>query len=67
MEFGWRQFKFDRLISVAQQTNRASIRIMEKLDMQFEREFTDNDIQVVCYAKENPSMGLAPGQPERIE
>jgi hypothetical protein len=37
MEYGFRRWGFPRLISVAQPKNRASIRIMEKLGMEFER------------------------------
>jgi ribosomal-protein-alanine N-acetyltransferase len=60
MQFGWRKFDFDRLISVAQPANRASIRVMEKLGMTFEQEFTHNGIPVVCYAKANPARTSQP-------
>ena len=42
------------MISVAQPENRASIRIMEKLGMTFEAEFTHDEIRVVRYAIRNP-------------
>jgi 2-polyprenyl-3-methyl-5-hydroxy-6-metoxy-1,4-benzoquinol methylase len=55
MEYGFRTFGFERLISVAQPANRASIRVMEKLGMTFDRRFLHKDIEVVAYSKENPA------------
>jgi len=49
MEYGFRSLGFDRLISVAQPANRASIRVMEKLGMTFGRAFTHKGIEVVAY------------------
>lgn len=40
----------ERLISVAMRENRASIRIMEKLGLKFEREFESEGFQLVKYA-----------------
>jgi RimJ/RimL family protein N-acetyltransferase/ubiquinone/menaquinone biosynthesis C-methylase UbiE len=54
MEYGFGRLGLDRLISVAQPTNRASIRVMEKLGMTFDRAFTHKGIEVVAYEKTNP-------------
>jgi len=40
---------FDRLIAVAERENRASIRIMRKLGMEFEREFEADCCELVRY------------------
>jgi RimJ/RimL family protein N-acetyltransferase len=42
----------DRLISVAERENRASIRIMQKLGLAFEREFEAEGCELVQYAME---------------
>jgi RimJ/RimL family protein N-acetyltransferase len=54
MQHGFDAFRFDRLISVINQQNRASIRVAEKLGMVWERSFTHKGIEVACYAKANP-------------
>ena len=51
LEYGYRQFHFPRVISVAQPANVASIRIMQKLGMRFEKTFVHDGIEVVRYAK----------------
>ena len=56
MEYGFRRWGFPRLISVAQPENKASIRIMEKLGMEFERTFLHEGFEVVCYSKMNPAI-----------
>ena len=45
----------DRITAIAQAPNRASIRIMEKLGMRFERIYRDGPPQVVLYAKSRPT------------
>ena len=50
LRYGFEQFQFDRVISVAQPANRASIRVMEKLGMRFEKSFIHRGIEVVRYA-----------------
>lgn len=55
MEYGFRRWGFPRLISVAQTENKASIRIMQKLGMQFERTFQHEGFDVVCYSKAQPA------------
>lgn len=56
MEYGFQQWGFPRLISVCQTENKASIRIMEKLGMEFERSFQHEGFDVVCYSKTNPVL-----------
>ncbi len=56
MDSGFQRFGFPRLISVAQAGNKASIRIMEKLGMEFERTFLHEGFEVVCYSKPNPAL-----------
>jgi RimJ/RimL family protein N-acetyltransferase len=60
LRYGFGRFGFDRVISVAQPANRASIRVMEKLGMALERTFFHQGIEVVCYAKENPHYRRPP-------
>lgn len=57
MEYGWRTFGFERLISVSHPENRASIRVMEKLGMTFDRRFVHDGNEVVAYAKASPYAG----------
>lgn len=56
MEYGFQRWRFPRLISVAQVENAASIRIMEKLGMEFERRFDHEGFEVICYSKPNPFL-----------
>lgn len=56
MEYGFRRWGFPRLISVAQTENKGSIRIMEKMGMEYERTFQHEGFEVVCYSKTNPSL-----------
>jgi len=59
LEYGFRTFKFPRVISVAQPGNVASIRVMQKLGMTFDRSFTRDGIDLVSYAKVNPFLDAA--------
>ena len=54
LHHGFRTFQFERVISVAQPANRASIRVMEKLGMRLEKSFLHRGLDHVCYVKENP-------------
>jgi ribosomal-protein-alanine N-acetyltransferase len=54
MAYGFEHFDFPRLICIARPENRASIRVMEKLGMTFERAFAHQGMEVVCYARDNP-------------
>lgn len=56
MEYGFRRWNFPRLISVAQIGNAASIRIMQKLGMQFDQSFIHEGYEVVRYMKSNPHL-----------
>ena len=53
LDYGFRTFGFPRVISVAQPANVASIRVMEKIGMHFDRRFVHDGIEVVSYAIEN--------------
>jgi len=55
MDYGFTTFGFPRLISVAQPANKRSLRVMEKLGMVFDRQFTHEGIEVVAYAKPRPN------------
>jgi RimJ/RimL family protein N-acetyltransferase len=55
MRYGFDTFRFDHLASVTHHANRRSIRVMEKLGMTFEKTFIHKGVEVVCYAKANPS------------
>ena len=61
LDYGFRTFHFPRVISVAQPANVASVRIMEKLGLRFDRRFVHNGIEVVCYAIDNAVVARAPG------
>ena len=56
MRHGFDRFGFDRLIAVTHHANRRSVRVMEKLGMAFEKRFVHNGVEVVCYARDKPSM-----------
>ena|SRR5437773_2869231 len=55
LRYSFDTWHFNRVISVAQPANRASLRVMDKLGMSFERSFFHRGVEVVCFAKENPS------------
>jgi ribosomal-protein-alanine N-acetyltransferase len=50
MRFGFDEIKLARIVAIARPENRASIRIMRKLGMRFEREATHKGIRVVLYS-----------------
>jgi ribosomal-protein-alanine N-acetyltransferase len=54
MDYGFHTWGFPRLISVAQPANLASIRVMEKLGMTYERSFVHDEVAVVGYSRVNP-------------
>jgi ribosomal-protein-alanine N-acetyltransferase len=54
LEYGFATWNFPRVIAVAQDLNRASIRVMEKIGMTFDGMFIHEDAEVVRYAVENP-------------
>ena len=47
---GFERVRLERIVSVARPENRASTRIMEKLGLAFENEWTDGDLRLVKYA-----------------
>ena len=51
LDYGFSKFRFPRVISVAQPANFASIKIMQKLGMRFDKTFVHEGVQLVCYAK----------------
>ncbi len=54
LDYGFRRWRFARVISVAQPENRASVRVMEKIGMIFDESFVHEGIPVVRYVAENP-------------
>ncbi len=52
MRDGFERAHLHRIVAIAQPENLASIHVMEKLGMRFERETTDRGIRVVLYAIE---------------
>jgi ribosomal-protein-alanine N-acetyltransferase len=54
MRDGFARAHLERIAAVAQPANRASIHIMEKLGMRFERETTHRGFSVVMYAVAKP-------------
>ena len=57
MKFGFERAGLERMVAIAQRENRASLHVMEKLGMSFERETTHRGIPVVLYAirhRQNP-------------
>ena len=45
-----------RVVAIAQPPNRASLRVMQKLGMKYERDLLREGIQVVLYSMENPGL-----------
>jgi ribosomal-protein-alanine N-acetyltransferase len=62
LHFGFEQVGLNRIVAIAQPANRASVRIMEKLNMSFERELIRDSIHIVLYSIANPAR---PGQEGR--
>ncbi len=64
MRDGFDRAKLHRIVAIAQPENRASIHIMEKLGMQFERETTHRGFRVALYSIErggHPAAGGSSG------
>jgi [ribosomal protein S5]-alanine N-acetyltransferase len=53
----FQRIRLPRVIAMAQPANRASIHIMEKLGIQFERNAVRNGINVLVYTVANPQAG----------
>ena len=60
---GFERAGLARIVSIAQPANTASVRIMRKLGMQFERVAESRGIPVVLYAIERPRPTLPAGPP----
>lgn len=56
LDYGFRTFNFPRVISVAQPTNIASIAVMKKLGMRFDRQLAHEGVEVVSYVALNPRL-----------
>jgi ribosomal-protein-alanine N-acetyltransferase len=63
LDDGFERVRLDRIVSIARPENRASTRIMEKLGLKFEREWTDRGLTLVKYAIDRESyLTAAPGR-----
>lgn len=56
LDYGFQRWRFPHVIAVAHAENRSSIRVMEKLGMEFQRSFVHSDKPVVSYSKKNPAL-----------
>jgi len=57
MKYGFEKLKLDRIVAIAQPPNKRSIRVMEKIGMEFIKMTKDrNGIDVVYYSKQKPSI-----------
>jgi RimJ/RimL family protein N-acetyltransferase len=52
MEFGWRNLGLKRIIGLALAENRASIRVLEKLGLRFEKMIQEDGVEAMCFAVE---------------
>ena len=55
LRFGFESVGLARIVAIAQPANRASVRIMEKLGMSFERGLVRKGVPVVLYSVNNPA------------
>ncbi|MCZ6703837.1 MAG: GNAT family N-acetyltransferase [Ignavibacteria bacterium] len=53
LDLGIKKFKFPRIVCIAYSENKASIRIIEKIGMEFEKNITLNNREVIQYVKLN--------------
>jgi RimJ/RimL family protein N-acetyltransferase len=56
LAFGFEAAGLSRIVAVAQPENRASVRVMEKLGMTFEKMMVHKGIEVVMYAVSRPQV-----------
>jgi ribosomal-protein-alanine N-acetyltransferase len=54
VDFGFRQLDMGRIIGLTLPENRASIRVLEKVGMKFEKTITIDGIQAAYYAMNAP-------------
>jgi [ribosomal protein S5]-alanine N-acetyltransferase len=62
LHYGFETAALQRIVAIARPANYASIRIMEKLGMRYEKEMVRNGIPIVLYSAENPLL-LRPERP----
>ena len=55
LDFGFRTIGLDEVIALVLPDNSASIRVLEKVGMQFDREFVDDGMLVLRYVKQRPA------------
>ena len=60
LEYGFNQLELTRLICLIDRDNQASLKVAQKIGMQFEREGEDDKGPFLLYARHNPA---APGRP----
>jgi RimJ/RimL family protein N-acetyltransferase len=54
MEFGFGRLKLDRIIGMVLPDNKASIRVLQKLNFSFEKEMTEENMLLHLYAARSP-------------
>ena len=67
MALGFDRHGLNRITAIAQPPNGASIRIMEKLGMRFERVLHDGPPQVVLYARGRPGANRGDAEKSGID
>jgi ribosomal-protein-alanine N-acetyltransferase len=59
---GFERLGLGRIVAVAQPANRASLRVMHKLGMRYERDMQHKGMDVVLYAIHAPGTSVSPGK-----
>lgn len=62
MRDGFERAGLRRIVAVAQPANRASLRVMEKLGMRYERDILHKGMDVVLYSIHAPGTVVSPGK-----
>jgi RimJ/RimL family protein N-acetyltransferase len=65
LRYGFKEHNFERIIAVAKPENTASIRVMEKIGLQYEGRTSYYDIEVIQYAISRAEFTADPGNRER--
>ena len=50
LRYGFEELGFDRIVAASRHANSASIRVMEKIGMRYEKDITYQGVEAVCYA-----------------
>ena len=50
MRYGFEELEFDRIVAASRHANAASIRVLEKIGMRYEKEINYQGVNAVCYA-----------------